>query len=83
MSEVYLKQLTVTYLQLVVTCLEHLQKSKERMQKLKETGNSRHIYQIELDKASFQQDMAYGDFKDLTRKKASGEILHDKSFNIA
>ena len=53
MSEVHLKQLAVTYLQLVVTCLEHLQKNKERMQKLKETGNSRHIYQIELDKACF------------------------------
>ena len=27
--------------------------------------------------------MAYGDFKDLTRKKASDKILRDKAFNIA
>ena len=27
--------------------------------------------------------MAYGDFKDLTRRIASEEILHDKAFNIA
>ena len=27
--------------------------------------------------------MAYGDFKDLSRKKASDKTLHDKSFNIA
>ena len=38
--------------------------NKERIKKIKETGNSRYIYQKELDKACFQQDMAYGDFKD-------------------
>ena len=27
--------------------------------------------------------MAYGDFKDLPRRTASGEILCDKAFNIA
>ena len=27
--------------------------------------------------------LAYGDFKDLTRKIASDKILHDKAFNIA
>ena len=27
--------------------------------------------------------MAYGDFKDLTRRTASDKILHDKRFNIA
>ena len=27
--------------------------------------------------------MAYGDFKDLTRRKASNKILHDKVFTIA
>ena len=53
------------------------------MQKLKETGDSRHIYQNALDKACFQHDMAYGDFKDLTRRTASDKILRDKAFNIA
>ena len=38
-------------------------KSKERIQKFTETGNSRYIYQNELDKAFFQHDMAYGDLK--------------------
>ena len=32
--------------------------TKERIQKFKETGNSRYIYQNELDKACFQHDMA-------------------------
>ena len=32
--------------------------SKERIQKFKETGDSRYIYQSELDKACFQNVMA-------------------------
>ena len=58
-------------------------KSKERIQKFKETGDSRYIYQKELDRACFQHDMAYGDFKDLTKRTASEKILCDKAFNIA
>ena len=34
-------------------------------------SNLTYIYQNELDKACFQHDMAYGDFKDLTRITAS------------
>ena len=58
-------------------------KNKERMQKFKETGGLRYIYQNKLDKACFQQDMVYEDFKDLTRRTASDKILRDKAFNIA
>ena len=57
-------------------------KNKQRKQKFKEIGDSWYIYQNELDKACFQHDMAYGDFKDLTRT-ASDKILHDKAFKIA
>ena len=32
---------------------------------MKETGDSTYIYQNELDKACFQHDIAYVDFKDL------------------
>ena len=41
-----------------------------------ETGN-------ELDKACFQHDMVYLDFKDLTRRTASDRLLRDKAFNSA
>ena len=41
------------------------------MQKFKQTGDSRYIYKNELDKACFQQDMAYGDFKDLKKRIAA------------
>ena len=37
-------------------------KNEERIKKFKETGDSRCIYQNELDKACFQHEMAYGDF---------------------
>ena len=52
-------------------------KNKERIQKFKETGDTRYIYQNEFDKACFQHDMAFGDFKDLPRKPAA-----HKAFNI-
>ena len=37
----------------------------------------------ELDKTCFQQDMRYGDFKDLTRTIASEKILCGKAFDIS
>ena len=43
-------------------------KNKKRIQKYMQTGDIRYIYKNELDKARFQHDMAYGDFKDLKRK---------------
>ena len=47
-------------------------KNKERVLKNKETKNVRYIYQNELNKACFQHDMAYGDFKDFNRRIAAG-----------
>ena len=58
-------------------------KRQKRNPKFKETGDSRYIYQNELDKACFQHGMAYGDFKDLTRRTASDKILHGNAINIA
>ena len=57
--------------------------NKERIKKFNETGDSWYIYQNKLDKACFQDDVAYGDFKDLTRRIASDKKLHNKVFNIA
>ena len=45
--------------------------------------DSRYIYQNELDKACFQYDMAYGDFKDLNRRTFADKVLHGKAFDIA
>ena len=58
-------------------------KSKERMQKFKKAGDSRYVYKNESDKACFQHDMVYGDFKDLKKRTAADKGLRDKAFNIA
>ena len=38
-------------------------KTKERTQKFKETCDTKYIYRNELNKACFQHDMVYVDFK--------------------
>ena len=58
-------------------------KNKESIQKFKQTGDSRYIYKNELDKACFQHDMAYRDFKYLAKRAAADKVLRDKAFNIA
>ena len=50
---------------------------------MKETGDSRSIYQNELDKACFQHDMVYWDFKNLNRRTAADKALLDKAYNVA
>ena len=78
MPEIHLKQPGFTY-----SVCGLFTKNKERIQKFKETGDTSYIYKNELDKACFQHDMAYGDFKDLERRTASDKVLRDKAFNIA
>ena len=46
----------------------------------KKTGDSRYVYQSELDKVCFQHDMAYRRSKDLNRRTATDKLLHDKAF---
>ena len=48
-----------------------------------ETGDTKYIYRNELDKACFQHNMAYGDFKDLKRRTQSNKVLKNKAFKIA
>ena len=62
--------------------MDHLLKIKG-IQKFKETGHTNYIYKNDLDKACFQHDTAYGDFKDLAKRAASDKFLRDKAFNIA
>ena len=78
MPEMHLKQPGFTY----SACGPFI-KNKERIQKFKQTGDTKYIYRNELDKACFQHDMAYGDFKDLAKRTASDKVLTDETFNIA
>ena len=63
MPEIHLRQRRFTY-----SPCGPFTKKKEKIKKFKGTGDSRYIYQNELDKACFQHDMAYGDFKDLNKR---------------
>ena len=78
MPEMYLRQPGFT----CSTCGQFT-KTKKDYKNFKETGDSQYIYQNELDKACFQHEIAYGYFKDLTRRTAFHKILFDKAFNIA
>ena len=78
MSEMHLRHPRFTY-----SACGTFTKNRERIQKFKETRDSWYNYQNELNKACFQHDMAYGDFKDLSRRRASDKILRDEAFNFA
>ena len=58
MPEMNLRQAGFTYI-----AWGPFTKKKGRTQKPKETGDSKYIYQNEIDEACFQHDMAYKDFK--------------------
>ena len=78
MAEMHLKQPGFTY-----SACGPFTKNKERIQKFMETGDTNYIYRNEPDKACFQHDMAYGDFKDLIRRTQSDKVLKDNVFEIA
>ena len=78
MPEMYLRQPQCVY-----GACGPFTKNKERIQKFKETEDTSYIYKNEFDKACFQHDMAYGDFKDLAKRTAADKVLRDKAFKIA
>ena len=78
MPEMHLKQPGFTY-----SAFAPFTKNKEIIQNFKEIGDTNYIYKNELDKACYQHDMAYEDFKDLARRTVSDKSLRDKAFNIA
>ena len=69
MPEMLLKQLGLIY-----SACGPFSKNKERIQKFKEKGDTSYIYKNELDKACFQYDTAYGDFKDNTYVDSKKEV---------
>ena len=71
-------KITGIYLQ----CLRNVYKKQRKNSKI-QRNDKNYSYKTGLDKACFQHDMAYGDFKDLARRTASDKILRDKAFNIA
>ena len=74
MPEMYLRQPGFTY-----SVCGPFTKNKGRIEKFMATRNTDFIYKNELDKACFQHNMAYGNFKDLARRTASDKVLRDKA----
>ena len=78
MPEMHLRQP-----QFVYSACGPFTENKERIQKFKGIGDTSNNYKNELDKACFQHDMAYGDFKDLAKRTAADKVLRDEVFKIA
>ena len=78
MPEMHLKQPGFTY-----SACGPFTKNKERIQKFMQTEDMNYIYRQDLDKACFQHDMAYGKYKDLTKRTQSDKFLRDKALEIA
>ena len=78
MPEMHLRQP-----QFVYSACGPFTRHKERIKKFKQTGDTRYIYRNELDKACFQHDSTYADYKDLINGTKSDKVLRDKAYNIA
>ena len=78
MPEVHLKQLGFTY-----SACGPFTKNKERIQNFIQTGNTSYLYKNDLDKACFQHDMVYAEYKDFSKITESYRVLKDKVFKIA
>ena len=70
--ELHLKQPRFTY-----SACGLFTKHGERVQNFRETGNLKHLYTNELDKACFDYDAAYSDSKDLAKRTISDKILKE------
>ena len=78
MPKMHLKQLRFT-----CSACGSFTKNNERIKKIMQTGNTDYIYKNDLDKACFQHDMAYGRYKDLTKRTQSDKVFRGKAFEIA
>ena len=58
-------------------------KHRERIQNFRKTGNLKHLYKNELDRACFTHDKAHFDSKDLAKRNISEKISKDRAYEIA
>ena len=78
MPEMHLKQPGFIY-----SACGPFTRNKQKIQKFMQTEDTNYIYKNKLDKACFQHDMAYGDFKNLKKRTQSDKVSKDKGFEIA
>ena len=70
MLEMHLKQPRFTY----NFCGLFIE-NKDRIKKFMQTGNTNYIYKNDVDKACFQHDIAYGNYKDLAKRTQLDKVL--------
>ena len=78
MRELHLKQPGFT-----CSACRPFTKHSVRIQKFRETFNSKHFSENELDKTCFAHDAAYSDSKDLPKIAISDKILKDRVYKTA
>ena len=78
MPEMDLKQPRFTY-----SACGPCTRNKETIEKFMQTGNTDFIFTNQLDKASFQHDMAYDKSQNLAKRTQSDKFLRVKAFRIA
>ena len=57
-------------------------KYRKRIHKFRETGNLKHLYRNELDKAWLAHNAAYSDSKYLAKRTISDKILKDRAYEV-
>ena len=63
--------------------LNHLLNIPKEFENSRETGNLKHLYTNDLEKACFAHDAAYSDSEDLAKRTISDKIVKDKASEIA
>ena len=76
MSEMHLKQPGYSA---CGPCTKNIEKTEKFMQ----TGNTDCIYKNDFDKSCFRHDMAFGKYKDLTKRTQSDKVFKDQALEIA
>ena len=78
MTKLHLKQLGVNY-----SACGPFTKHRERIQKFRETGNLKHFYRNESDKACFAHDETYSGSENVAKRTISYKILKDRAYELA
>ena len=78
MPEMHLKQPGFAY-----SVCGPFTKHAARIKKFEQTGNTTILFKNELDKACFEHDSAYADYKDLINRTQADKVLRDRAYEIA
>ena len=82
-EEIFMQELHLKQPGFIYSAFGPFTKHLEWIQKFRETGNLKHLYRNELDKACFAHDVAYSDSNDLSKTTISDRNFKDIAYEIA